>query len=217
MTIILSGLYYRKLNLEAFRCSSAWENDLRRVCYGSRCSSSLRAISLFLHKAPWSIIWTYLCSGRDIFSPIYFRAIEKSNFLKKHLNCCHGVVIHLRIIGSLENAGYPIEVIVWVVVKTNYKTIFRLILLGRRRFISFTNLPFTLLLPFWEVCPFYKIFNLFVSNLFLIKCRTDKIRFCENPRFFASLETVYTNVSRTRISYKIKLLKMRKWIKKCHN
>ena len=132
-------------------------------------------------------------------------------------NPCHGVVIHLRIIGSLENAGYPIGVIVWVVVKTNYQTIFRLILLGRRRFSSFTNLPFRLLLPSWEVRPFYKIFNLFFSNLFLIKCRPDKIGFCENPRFFASLDTVYTNVLRTIISYRIKLLKMRKWIKKCHN
>ena len=86
------------------------------------------------------------------------------------------MLIQLKKLGTLM--GYPIGVFTWVVVKINGQTVFWQIWTGERTFNSFTNFPFTLLSIFVRVLLF-KIFNLLIFNLFLIKFRS-----CKNNFFF---------------------------------
>ena len=60
--------------------------------------------------------------------------------------------------------GYAIGVLIWVDVELNDQTVFRSILENRSHFISFTNLPFTLLSRFIRRL----LFNLIISDLFLL-------------------------------------------------
>ena len=112
--------------------------------------------------------------------------------------------------------GYPIGVVAWVVVKSNDQTVFRQIWTGKRTFNSFTNFPFTLLSVFIKIVLLFKIFNLLIFNLFLIKFRRRKNKFClfvcffffEKLRFFTFLDTIrFRSFTGTILYYKIELLK----------
>ena len=50
------------------------------------------------------------------------------------------------LVESTENTGYPSGVFILIVIKTNDQTVFQAILASQRRFNSFTNLTFKLLL-----------------------------------------------------------------------
>ena len=99
------------------------------------------------------------------------------------------MLIQLKNLGTLM--GYPIGVITWVVVKSNDQTVFRQIWTGKRTFNSFTNFPFTLLSVFIKIVLLFKIFNLLIFNLFLIKFRRRKNKFCLFFFFFWKIEIFY--------------------------